>query len=180
MLKAGSHGRAAGGLLAVLLAAGCGSSTAGSAIASAPSAPVSTTASATSEPAMTTTTEPPPPPPPPTAADGANYKACRSGGCEVLIPGPVRIAVDGGTLSVTKVSSEEGVEFSLKLSGASWSGTLKGTCGGVFRFFRGGGSSFVGCGASGIPEPPTAEPGALTMQLAGFADGGAVLRMVSG
>ena len=177
MLISGRQGRAAGGLLAVLLAAGCGSPVAGS--ATAPSAPASTTAS--SEPAVTTTTQPPPPPPPPpTAADGSNYQACRSGSCEVLIPGPVRIAVDGGTLSVTKVSAEEGVEFSLKLSGGSWSGTLKGTCGGIFRFYRGGGSSVIGCGASGVPEPPTAEPGALTMQLAGFADGGAVLRMISG
>jgi hypothetical protein len=173
--------RQAGWLLAILLAAGCGNSVAGLASAGSFTAPPTTTTTTTSSSApVTTTTTTTTPPPPATAADGTNYKACRDGTCEVAIGGPVKIAVDGGTFNVTKVSVEDGVEFQLSLSGGSWSGTFKGNCGSVFQFYLGGGMQVVTCGADGPAAPPTPTPGALSMQLAGYtADGAAVIRMVS-
>ncbi|MFI7451001.1 hypothetical protein ACIBQX_26140 [Nonomuraea sp. NPDC049714] len=96
----------------------------------------------------------------------------------------MRIAVKGGRLSVIKVKPNNSLEFKLTFAeGGGGSGTLKGTCGSVFTFFRyGGGVSVLGCGAEdSAPKKPARMKGALRMQMEGWdADKAAILRLVSG
>jgi hypothetical protein len=178
-----------------LLVAGCGSSSDDGASGNSASskgkpsgkparkvtAPAST--SKPVDPPATSTPPPSPSPTPVTASDGTRYSACADGTCEVAVSRPVRIAVEGGTLSVTKVKPEDSMGFELTFaSGGGGSGTLKGTCGAVFTFYRGGGAGASSCGTdTSAATPPAPEPGALLMQLAGWnSDGAAVLRLVSG
>ena len=123
-----------------------------------------------------------PPPPAPTASDGRRYAACADGTCEVAVSRSVDIAVNGGTFSVTKVKPGDSVGFEVTLAGGGGgSGTLKGTCGTIVRFYPGF-TSLITCGdADSTPAPPSPAPGALSLQLAGWdSDDAAVLRLVSG
>jgi hypothetical protein len=179
--------RLAGGVLLVALAvAGCGSSSGGVAADHGTSSgkPASKATGSPSGPAgRPSASASPPPPPRPTASDGTRYAACADGTCEVAVARPVHIAVDGGTLVVTKVKREDSVEFDLTLAnGGGGSGTLKGTCGTIFTFYPGGGGAGTMCSsATSKPTRPSPVPGALSMQLAGWdADHAAVLRLVSG
>ncbi|ONH38152.1 hypothetical protein [Protofrankia coriariae] len=103
------------------------------------------------------------------------------GTCEVSVHGPVDIAVGPDALSVTKVSPD-GLDFELSLAnGGQASGTLKGTCGTIFTFLRGGGFRSGFCAPGKVQGPPAPEPGTVSVQLAGWSsDGAAVLRLVSG
>ncbi|MEQ4304116.1 hypothetical protein ABNF97_22505 [Plantactinospora sp. B6F1] len=168
-------------LLAVLLSTGCGARRDGA----APESPASTTASpvATASPSATPAPDAATTPAPvriAAAADGRRYAACADGTCEVAVSKPVRIRVDGGTFSVTKVKRDVQIDFKLTMStGAGGSGTLK-SCG-VTKFYLGGGGGAITCGADGVPKRPAPERGALLVQLAGWtADGAGVLRLVSG
>lgn len=168
-------------VVAASLVAGCGSQRDNGASGSEASASVSPSAAA-SEPSEPTTSPSPPTRPRPKAADGSRYAACADGTCEVYVTRPVRIKVRGGTFSVTKVKPNDSMDFKLRFSaGGGGSGTLKGTCGGIATFYRGGGIRTVTCDASGVPKRPAREPGALSLQLAGWSSSGAaVLRLVSG
>ncbi|MGW0835072.1 hypothetical protein [Streptomyces prunicolor] len=191
-------------LAAGLLLAGCGSATPerggsaatpehGGSAASRPatSRPVAsrpagrtTAATATGKPPATPTTPAAstPPPPAPTASDGRRYAACADGTCEVAVARSVDIAVNGGTFSVTKVKPGDSVDFEVTLAGGGGgSGTMKGTCGTIVRFYPGS-TSLITCGAAdSTPAPPSPAPGALSLQLAGWdSDDAAVLRLVSG
>lgn len=189
-------------LAAALLLAGCGSGTPegggsagtperggsaavqehGGSAASRPAAsrPAGRTAAATATgkaPATSTM-----PSPAPTASDGRRYAACADGTCEVAVSRSVDIAVNGGTFSVTKVKPGDSVGFEVTLAGGGGgSGTLKGTCGTIVRFYPGF-TSLITCGdADSTPAPPSPAPGALSLQLAGWdSDDAAVLRLVSG
>jgi hypothetical protein len=82
------------------IVAGCGNTVAGLAtVVSVSAPPTGTTTTTTSAPTTTTSTATTPPV---TAAAGTNYKACRDGTCEVAIGGPVKIAVDRGTVTVIR------------------------------------------------------------------------------
>jgi hypothetical protein len=121
-------------------------------------------------------------PAPPTASDGKRYSACSDGTCEVALSRPVEFTVDGGTFTVKKVKPEKSLDFEVTLAtGAGASGTLKGTCGPIFRFNEsGGGSSSTCASADSTPTPPAPQPGALSLQLAGWdSKKAAVLRFVS-
>ncbi|ONI90912.1 hypothetical protein ALI22I_10785 [Saccharothrix sp. ALI-22-I] len=148
----------AGGLLAAMTAAGCG------------------TVSGTAVPAPTTTTTTPPPPP--TATDGTDYAACADGTCEVAVSGPVDIALGGsagpGTFSVRTMHAD-GIDFEVTLAQSGGSGTLKGHC--TLSFVPGGGGS--SCSTKPSP-PPAPRAGVLAVQMVGVTDGTAVLRLVSG
>ena len=151
----------AGGVLAALVTAGCGT-------VSGTAVPGSTTTTTT----ITTTS------PPPTAADGANYAACADGTCEVALTGPVDIAVGGstgpGTVKVLAVR-EEGIDFEVDLPRSGGRGTLEGFC--TLTFTPGGGGSRCSNTPSPPPEPQT---GVLAVQLVGVTAGTAVVRMVTG
>ncbi|WP_019060242.1 hypothetical protein [Streptomyces prunicolor] len=185
-------------LVAGLLLAGCGSATperGGSTATAEHGGSAATSAhggSAASRPAATATGKAPatpttpaasaPPPPAPTASDGRRYAACADGTCEVAVSRPVDIAVNGGTFSVTKVKPGDSVDFEVTLAGGGGgSGTMKGTCGTIVRFYPGS-TSLITCGnADSTPAPPSPAPGALSLQLAGWdSDDAAVLRLVSG
>ncbi|MEV0474631.1 hypothetical protein [Streptomyces prunicolor] len=177
-------------LVAGLILAGCGSATPerggstatsahGGSAASRPAATATGKAPAT--PTTPAASTPPPPPPAPTASDGRRYAACADGTCEVAVARPVDIAVNGGTFSVTKVKPGDSVDFEVTLAGGGGSGTMKGTCGTIVRFYPGS-TSLITCGnADSTPAPPSPAPGALSLQLAGWdSDDAAVLRLVSG
>ncbi|MDW5328993.1 hypothetical protein [Plantactinospora sp. KLBMP9567] len=171
-------------LLAVLLSAGCGARRDSDVAENPTSSPSSTAASAVATASPTPTPAPDATTPAPirvrAAADGRRYAACADGTCEVAVTKPVRIRVDGGTFSVTKVKRDVQLDFKLTMpTGAGGSGTLK-SCG-VMKFYLGGGGGVVTCGADGVPERPARERGALLVQLAGWtSDGAGVLRLVSG
>ncbi|WP_158848843.1 hypothetical protein [Saccharothrix deserti] len=148
-----------GGLLAAMVAAGCG------------------TVSGTAVPAPTTTTTTTTPPAP-TAADGTDYAACADGTCEVAVSGPVDIALGGsagpGTFSVRTMHAD-GIDFEVSLAQSGGRGTLKGHC--TLSFHPGGGGS--SCSNKPGP-PPTPKAGVLAVQMVGVTAGTAVLRLVSG
>ncbi|MFJ2812675.1 hypothetical protein [Streptomyces sp. NPDC087294] len=175
---------AAGVVLVTSLVAGCGSAADRGASGAGESAAVaSASRSGASVSPSTSRSAPVTSAPPLTAADGTRYAACADGTCEVAVSRPVDIAVDGGTLSLTKVKPDDSVDFKLTLAdGGQASGVMKGNCGATL-FFQGGlsGVNTGTCKAGGTPPPPTSRPGALSMQLAGWdADHRAVLRLVSG
>lgn len=161
-------------LPALLLAAGCGarsdSGASGGGTPATTSHPSPTTSPTTTSPT------------PPTAADGSRYATCADGTCEVAVARPVRIKIRDGAFSVTKVVANDSMLFKLTFSaGGGGSGTLMSTCGARLTFYLGGGGSAVTCDASGVPATPKPIPGALQVQLVGWATGGAaVLRLVSG
>ncbi|MCI2423231.1 hypothetical protein MOQ72_38010 [Saccharopolyspora sp. K220] len=165
--------RAGCALFAALLAAGCGSSLEGAAPATTTVPPADTVV-----PSTTTTTTAPPPV---IAADGTNYAACADGTCEISLSQPVNITLNGGTLAVTSVNPD-GIDIDLSLdNGGGGNGTLKGTCGAIFRFHSGGGGDGRFCNPDGsVLPPPEPEPGVVALQLVGLSDGAAVLRVVSG
>ncbi len=171
-------------LLAVLLSAGCGARGDSGVAENPASSPSSTAASpiATASPTPTPTPDATTPAPirVRAAADGRRYAACADGTCEVAVTKPVRIRVDGGTFSVTKVKRDVQLDFKLTMrTGAGGSGTLK-SCG-VMKFYLYGGGGMVTCGADGVSKRPVRERGALLVQLAGWtSDGAGVLRLVSG
>lgn len=114
---------------------------------------------------------------PVTPADGTNVSACADGNCEVLVSGPVDIELNGhggiDTLSVVKLAPP-GLGFEMKSDGGTGSGALHPNC--TLKLHKyGQGSS---CG--GIQTPPPAETGVLALQVASTAEGGVVLRLVSG
>ncbi len=127
---------------------------------------------------MTTTTVSPASPTL-TAADGVNYAACADGTCEVTVPGPVDIAVQGHTLSVTEVTAD-GITFTVAQGGYRFTATPKASCGNVYLFYLSETSGSMTGGTCGDPAtPPTAVPGALAVQLAAVSGGVALLRMVA-
>ncbi|MGP4015799.1 hypothetical protein [Saccharopolyspora sp. 5N708] len=160
-------------LFAAVLAAGCGTAQEG--------APVTTTAPPVDTIAPSTTTSTTTAPPPVTAADGTNYGACADGTCEISLSQPIDIQLSGGSLSVTSVNPD-GIDIDLSLDGGGGgNGTLKGTCGAIFRFYIGGGGGGQFCNPDGsVQPPPEPEPGSVALQLVGLSDGAAVLRVVSG
>ncbi len=127
----------------------------------------------------TTTTTPPPP----TAKDGADYAACADGVCEVAIDKPVTIDV-AGTSFVVKGMLEDGLEFDVTFAnGGGATGTMKGTCGSIISFYTSGtgGMSGVFCALGNKPQPaPEPKPGLLQLQMSGFADRTAIVRIVAG
>jgi hypothetical protein len=147
-------------LLTALLVAGCGSASqsgesgkAGASDSPEGKASSRTDTGASKKPAKSPSTSAPAPP---AASDGKRYSACADGTCEVALPRPVEFAVDGGTFTVKKVKPEKSLDFEVTLAtGAGGSGTLKGTCGPVFRFNEtGGGSSSTCAAADGTPTSP--------------------------
>lgn len=183
--------RAVGVVLGALLVAGCGAGAGDSSGTASSASPVPSTSSVPSPSASAsmsdTPTETPsasaePVPPPATAADGTRYSACADGTCEVAVSRPVRIKIKGGRLSVTKVRAGDVVTYDLTLTGGGGgSGTLGGTCGEIFRIYRGGGVQVITCHASGVPARPKAERGSVALQFLGWTSGGAgVVRVVSG
>jgi hypothetical protein len=194
------HVNALCAVLGVLLVAGCGagsgdaagdkaiagsSTTASSQPASSavPSSAVASSAVTGSAAASSTAAVSPTLPPARRAANGTRYSACRDGNCEVAVSGKTRIKFTDGTLSLSKVRANDGLNFKLSLaSGAGATGTLKGTCGTIAYFYLGGsGGRMVTCGASGKPARPKPYPGELALQLVGWtSDGAAVLRLATG
>ncbi|MDT7783879.1 MAG: hypothetical protein QOF58_2298 [Pseudonocardiales bacterium] len=139
--------------------------------------PTSTTATTTSTIPTTTT------PPNPTAKDGKDFAQCADGSCEVAIGEPGTIAVAGHSFVVKSVA-DDGLEFELRLAGGGTaSGTLKGTCGSIMKFYTDGTGGGTGtfCNPDNAPQPaPTPEPGVFQLQLAGLNDHQAIVRMVTG
>lgn len=182
------HWPTAAALAAALLLAGCGSGppdgggSAASRHAGKTTAPGATGTASTDRTTPTASPTSTPPPPPPTASDGTRYAACADGTCEVAVSRPVDIAVNGGTFSVTRTRPGNSVDFEVTLAtGGGGSGTLKGTCGTIARFYPGSVSMVTCSDADSTPTPPAPEPGALSLQLAGWdSDDAAVLRLVSG
>lgn len=115
-----------------------------------------------------------------TAADGDDIGACADGDCEVAVSEPVTIRFKGprgtATLSVTEVGRNK-VEYAVK----SGSGRSKGGAGGpgqgCITVLRSNGSG-NSCGGVG-DDPPSAQPDAVVIQLAGGPDGTALLHIVS-
>ncbi|WP_051897957.1 hypothetical protein [Sciscionella sediminilitoris] len=175
-------------MLAALVTSGC-SGGAGTAQAPHSSAAPSTSSSPPSRSAAPSSVAP-------TAADGTDYAACAGRSCEVQVSAPVKIRVGGsapGRLAVTKVRADS-VDIDLTLSdGGGGNGTLKPGCSTFVFHSSGGGSGTLGgsgsLGGSGTfaspgqgcgTEKPTAEPGAVTVQLPAIQDGKAILRIVTG
>ncbi len=195
----GSRGRVGCALLVALSIAGCGSQAA--TITASGGAPVGTVPAVAAVPAILPPVTSPAPtaasvivplaipaaaraisqPVPLAAVDGARFEACADGTCEVSVYGPVDIAVGPDVLSVTKIGPD-GLDFALSLAGGGRaSGTLRSTCGTTFTLLRGGGSRGGFCAPGKVQGPPVPEPGAVSIQLAGWSsDGSAVLRLVSG
>ncbi|MEV5826023.1 hypothetical protein AB0L25_10640 [Spirillospora sp. NPDC052242] len=117
---------------------------------------------------------------PATAADGTSVAACADGNCEILVTGPVEIAVGGhGTIAAVSVTEvrPSGLSFTtVTEGGGESSGDLQGGCTLTFHEF-GGGSM---CVSGGAPPAPEKQTGVLAMQLAGEAEGGVVVRFASG
>jgi hypothetical protein len=157
----------AGGVLAALATAGCGS-VPGTALPAA-----TTTTHTTTTTTTTTTTEPTP-----TAANGTDYAACADGTCEVAVSGPVDIPLGGptgaGTFAVRAVRAD-GIDFELTLPHTGSSGSLGGFC--TATFTAGGGGMACSNRPSGPPEP---QPGVLAVQLVDATGGTVVLRLVTG
>jgi hypothetical protein len=169
---------AGGALLVALLASGCGSQPGGEGTVGSKGEP--TARASTREPSSKPPTSAPPPPL--TASDGTDYAACEDGTCEVAVPGPADFPVAGGTFTAKKVKAGESVEFKLTLAGGGeGSGTVKGHCGAVMKFYPGGaGMVSKVCEDGTTPSPPAPEPGMLQLQLVGWdADDAAVIRFVS-
>ncbi|AXB48641.1 hypothetical protein A4R43_19680 [Amycolatopsis albispora] len=112
-----------------------------------------------------------------TAANGRDYPACADGNCEVLVSGPVEIALSG-TAGITKLVVRavegNGIRFETQGDGTS-SGSLSTNC--VSTFYENGSGSRCSTGAQPAPEPTD---GVVAMQLAEVRDGTAILRVVSG
>ncbi len=126
------------------------------------------------EPTETPTPATSSPPPALTAADGRDYGACLDGTCEVLVSGPVDIALTGqggvDRIAVRAVTAG-GIEFAT----ADGSGSLTPGC--VSTLYENGSGSRC---SSGEPEKPKPVDGVLAMQVVDVRDGTAVLRLVSG
>ncbi|MGC7096857.1 hypothetical protein ACPZ19_19470 [Amycolatopsis lurida] len=141
--------------LGLLLVAGCG----------ADPAPVPETPAAAPESAEVT------------AADGRDYATCADGTCEVLVSGPVEIAL-GGTAGISKLVVQavegDGIRFETQGEGTS-SGSLSTNC--ISTFYENGGGSSC---STAPREAPAPTDGVVAMQLASVRDGTAVLRVVSG
>ncbi|SDK01170.1 hypothetical protein SAMN04488074_10424 [Lentzea albidocapillata subsp. violacea] len=156
--------RRAGCLLLAYSLAACGTTATGGA-----PAPTTTTTTTVSSAAPTLT-----------AADGANYAACADGTCEVTIPGPVDIAVQSHTFSVTEVTAD-GITFAVAYGGYELGASPKASCGNAYVFRLGESAGGMTGGSCGDPaKPPAAVPGAFVVQLAAVSEGMAVLRMVAG
>ncbi|NYI89682.1 hypothetical protein HNR02_003005 [Amycolatopsis endophytica] len=114
-------------------------------------------------------------PPALTAADGRDYNACADGTCEVMVDGPVDIALTGQgglhQLSVAAVTAD-GIDFATDGGGT---GSLTPGC--VSTLYENGSGSSC---SSGEPEKPKPVDGVLAMQVVEVRDGIAVLRLVSG
>ncbi|GAB2878805.1 hypothetical protein GCM10027074_53840 [Streptomyces deserti] len=115
------------------------------------------------------------------AADGQDIRACADGNCEVAVSDPVTVRFQGpagpATLSVTEVGSNE-VEYTVQ----SGSGRSKGGAGGpgqgCITVLRANGSG-NSCGGLGDAVRPSAQPGAVVIQMATGEDGTAILHVVS-
>ncbi|TDD65895.1 hypothetical protein E1293_39810 [Actinomadura darangshiensis] len=114
---------------------------------------------------------------PVTPADGSDVSACGDGNCAVLVSGPVDIKVKGHggitMLSVVKVTPP-GLSFKIKSDDGTGSGELQPTC--TLKLHKYG--QATSCG--GTQTPPPQETGILALQVASAANGGVVLRLVSG
>lgn len=167
---------ATGALAVALFLSGCGSDSDAS-VDATPTTDVAST-EATSEPAVSESASDPVALVP---ADGTDYSACADGNCEVAVSEPTEIEFDGstgpGTLAVTDVL-DDGIALDVTLSGGGGSGELKGRC--TSNFSAGGGSMDCPADLESTPEPPEPPAGVLSVQLAGFADGTAVLRLALG
>lgn len=150
----------AGLLLALLVASGCVSRTAG--LASAP---------ASGEPVPERET-------PPTAADGSDVAACADGDCEVLLlEERTTVPVPGGTLSLTLTGG--GVEYEVNIKGGTGSGSTEGNCVSTFSLDGTGSGSTCYAGGGPVPEPDPG-PGELAMVVTGQDTGSPVLRLAVG
>ncbi|MGW7518433.1 hypothetical protein ACWGJ2_22890 [Streptomyces sp. NPDC054796] len=114
------------------------------------------------------------------AADGRDTGACADGDCEVAVSDPVKIPFKGpdgpATLNVTEVGPNK-VEYRVKSGSGSSEGGASGTGQGCITVLRENGSG-NSCGGVG-DDPPSAQPDAVVIQMAGGEDGTALLHMVS-
>ncbi|WP_249124945.1 hypothetical protein [Saccharopolyspora erythraea] len=112
------------------------------------------------------------------AADGRDYAACADGNCEVLVPGPVTLPLDGragfNELVIHRVEGTA-IHFDLRGAESGASGSLSMGC--ISTFHSGGNGSSCSTAPRPAPEPVD---GTLAMQLADARDGQVVLRLVSG
>lgn len=114
------------------------------------------------------------------AADGDDVRACSDGNCEIAVSDPATVRFKGpdgpATLSVTEVGPNK-VEYTVK----SGSGRSKGGAGGpgqgCMTVLRDNGSG-NSCGGLGDARP-SAQPGAVVIQVAAGEDGTALLHVVS-
>jgi hypothetical protein len=119
----------------------------------------------------------------PPAADGTDLTACTDGTCEVEMSDPVDIPLTDHPSDITMLSvvelTADGLDFTTTSDdGATSSGAIGEGC--ITTLSSGGGGS--SCSADPDqepPPPPSFEPGALTMQVVGAADGTVVLRLGS-
>ncbi|MFJ5262408.1 hypothetical protein ACIQAC_18270 [Streptomyces sp. NPDC088387] len=123
----------------------------------------------------------PTPTPTVTAADGRDVTACSDAECEVLVSRPVTVRFEGpggaATLAVTKVGPNE-VEYTVKSSNGQSKGGASGPGQGCLTVLRTNGSGNSCGGVAGAPPSP--EPDTVLIQLAGGADGTAILHMRTG
>lgn len=173
---------AGGVLLVALLTSACGTQPDGGTAGEGRKEPRATASSP--EPGTTEAATSAPAPPPLTAEDGTDYAACEDGTCEVAVPGPgpVEVPVAGGTFTAKKVTAGDAVKFELSTPAlGTATGTMKGHCGTVMKFYPGGGGMVSkACEDGTTPSPPTPQPGMLQLQLVGWdADEAAVIRFVS-
>ncbi len=118
----------------------------------------------------------------PKAPDGTNYDACMGGDCEITVSKPVTIKlsdspIEGGPLTVQKVSAD-GVQVSMALpAGPSLSTTVKTGCTAAFY-----GNNASGLEVTSCSKEPADIVGMYIKQLVtvkDIADGTAILELKS-